>query len=71
MKKIILLFFLSFSSLIFCQVADSIKLKNYKIAVNNFNSTIPYFVVFKYKDLNVDVVKEVCVSSSDLIYSIS
>lgn len=57
--------------MIFCQVADSIKLKNYKIAVNNFNSTMPYFVVFKYKDFNIDVVKEICVSSSDLIYSIS
>ena len=71
MKKIILIFFLSFSNLIFCQIEDSIKLKNYVLAVNNFNSTMPYFVVFKCKDLNTNLIKEVCVLSSDLIYSIS
>jgi len=71
MNKTLLIFSIVFSNLIFGQIADSTKLKNYKIAINNFDSTMPYFVVFTYKNLNSNLVKEVCVSSSDLVYSIS
>ncbi|WP_298392937.1 hypothetical protein [Flavobacterium sp.] len=66
MKKIIFLLFFSLSNLIYSQVDEKILLDNFITSVNTWNGEEHIYVLINFKDLNTNLIKEICIIKSEL-----
>jgi hypothetical protein len=66
MKKIILLLFLSLSNLIYSQVDEKILHDNFITSVNTWNGEEHIYLLINFKDLNNNLIKEICIIKSEL-----
>lgn len=63
MKNLFVLFFVTFSNLILSQDNNSVLQANFVQAMNTYNNI---FIIINVKDLNINEIKEVCLTNEDL-----
>lgn len=66
MKKIIFLLFFSLSNLIYSQVDEKILYDNFITSVNTWNGEEQIYLLINFKDLNNNLIKEICIIKSEL-----
>lgn len=66
MKKIILFLFFSLSNFIYCQVNEKILHDNFIKSVETWNGEENIYLLINFKDLNINLTKEICIQKSDL-----
>lgn len=66
MKKIILLIFFNLSNLVYSQVDEKTLQNNFITSVNTWNGEEYIYLLINFKDLNNNLIKEICIMKSDL-----
>lgn len=66
MKRILVIFYFTFSNLIYSQVSEKMLYDNFIKSVNTWNGEDYIYVLINFKDLSNNSIKEICIQKSDL-----